>query len=85
MGKYDPDVINKLKNDVGDLYVSGSGTLVRAMLNDGLVDALHLCVFPHTRGGGPRLFPEGGPKNLERVAVDAYDNGVLYLAYRPKS
>ncbi len=83
-GPYDPDAINKLKNDVGDLYVSGSGTLVRAMLNDGLVDALHLCVFPHTRGGGPRLFPEGGPKNLERVEADAYDNGVLYLAYRPK-
>ena len=34
-----PDAIRRLKDEVdGDLYVSGSGTLVRAMLADGLVD-----------------------------------------------
>jgi len=33
VGPYDPDTIRRLKNDAeGDLYVSGSGTLVRAML-----------------------------------------------------
>src|SRR4249919_2295157 len=31
IGAYDPDRIRKLKDDVGDLYVSGSITLVRAM------------------------------------------------------
>ena len=36
IGAYDPDAIRKLKADVGDLYVSGSGTLVRAMLADWL-------------------------------------------------
>ena len=40
----------------GGIYVSGSGTLVRAMLADGLVDELHLFVYPLTRGTGPRLF-----------------------------
>ena len=50
----------QLKDEVdGDLYVSGSGMLVRAMLDDGLVDGLHLFVYPLTRGPGPRLFPEG--------------------------
>ena len=59
VGPYDPDAIRSLKDEVdGDLYVSGSGTLVRAMLADGLVDELHLFVFPLTRGSGPRLFPE---------------------------
>src|SRR4029079_3367803 len=31
VGRYDPNAIRRLKNDVGNLYVSGSGTLVRAM------------------------------------------------------
>ena len=85
IGPYDPQAISSLKGDVdGDLYVSGSGTLVRAMLADGLVDELHLFVFPLTRGSGPRLFPEGAaPSTLERTDCEAYDNGVIHLAYRP--
>ena len=59
IGPYHPDAIRKLKDEVGDLYVSGSGTLVRAMLADGLIDQLHLFVYPLTRGAGPRLFPDG--------------------------
>ena len=43
------------------LYTSGSGTLVRAMLADGLIDGLHLFVYPLTRGAGPRLFTERTP------------------------
>src|SRR3954452_8697900 len=66
LGPYDAARIRGLKDEVGDLYVSGSGTLVRAMLADGLVDELHLLVYPITRGSGPRLFPEeGAPPKLE--------------------
>src|SRR3954466_13628415 len=62
VGPYDPERLRRLKDDAdGDLYVSGSGTLVRAMLADGLVDGLHLFMFPLTRGEGPRLFPDGAP------------------------
>jgi dihydrofolate reductase len=87
LGAYDADRIRRLKDEVvGDLYVSGSGTLVRAMLADGLVDDLHLFVFPLTRGAGPRLFPpESAPSKLSLVANEAYDNGVVYLAYRTNS
>ena len=54
LGPYDAAAIRRLKDEVdGDLYVSGSGTLVRAMLADGLVDELHLFVYPLTRGAGP--------------------------------
>ena len=84
IGPYDPDAIRTLKEEVdGDLYVSGSGTLVRAMLADGLVDELHLFVYPLTRGSGPRLFTEeAAPSKLSRSACESYENGVVYLAYR---
>jgi dihydrofolate reductase len=87
VGPYDPEAIRRLKGEVdGDLYVSGSGMLVRAMLADGLVDELHLFVFPLTRGAGPRLFEEGAdPRRLELARSDTYPNGVTYLAYRPLS
>jgi dihydrofolate reductase len=84
VGPYDPGAIRRLKDEVGDLYVSGSGMLVRAMLADGLVDGLHLFVYPLTRGTGPRLFPEGAaPATFELAAIDSYENGVVYQAYRP--
>jgi dihydrofolate reductase len=87
IGPYDPNAIRALKDEVdGDLYVSGSGTLVRAMLADGLVDELHLFVYPLTLGSGPRLFPDGAaPSKLSLVASEAYENGVAYLAYRPQA
>jgi dihydrofolate reductase len=87
VGPYDADAIRSLKDEVdGDLYVSGSGTLVRAMLADGLVDELDLFVYPLTRGSGPRLFPEdAAPAKLSLAACEAYDNGVVHLAYRPQA
>ncbi|MEU7583989.1 dihydrofolate reductase family protein [Streptomyces sp. NPDC041068] len=85
LGGYDADTIRKLKTDVdGPIYVSGSGTLVRAMLADGLVDELHLVVHPVVVGSGPRLFPEGTPAATMSLAHSrAFDNGVLHLTYTP--
>jgi dihydrofolate reductase len=86
IGAYDPDAIRSLKDEVGDLYTSGSITLVHAMLADGLVDELHLCVYPLTRGPGPRLFREDAePGKLSLAASESYDNGVLYLNYRAQA
>ena len=83
VGPYDAGTIRALKDRVdGDIYVSGSGTLVRAMLADGLVDELHLFVYPLTRGGGHRLFPERAePLAFSLAASETYDNGVVHLAY----
>jgi dihydrofolate reductase len=87
IGPYDADAIRSLKEEVdGDLYVSGSITLVRAMLADGLVDELDMFVYPLTRGSGPRLFTEeAAPSKLSLAACESYDNGVVYLAYRPQA
>ena len=86
IGPYDAEAIRDLKADLdGDLYVSGSGTLVRAMLADGLIDGLHLFVYPLTRGSGPRLLPDTAPRaSFSLAACESYENGVVYLDYRPQ-
>jgi dihydrofolate reductase len=87
IGPYDPGAIRGLKDRVeGDLFVSGSITLVRALLADGLVDGLHLFLYPLTRGSGPRLFADGDPpRKLSLAACESYENAVAYMAYRPEA
>ena len=88
LGRYDAKEIQRLKEDesADGLYVSGSGTLVRALMADGLVDELHLFVYPVTRGTGPRLFAaDAAPATWNRVSADLYDNGVTYLKLTPAS
>lgn len=83
IGPYDPDAIRRLKDEVGDIFVSGSGTLVRALLADGLVDELHLFLYPLTRGSGPRLFAEdAAPLKMELTTCEPYAHGMVYLSYR---
>jgi dihydrofolate reductase len=86
VGAYDPETIRRLKDEAeGDIYVSGSVTLVRAMLDDGLVDELHLFVYPLTLGTGLRLFGDGDPaRKLALAKSETYENGVVHLAYRPQ-
>ena len=84
VGPYDPEAIRRLEDEVGNLYVSGSITLVRALLADGLVDELHLFVYPLTLGPGTRLFSEDVPVKLSLAQSESYDNGVVYLNYRPQ-
>ncbi|WP_336922844.1 dihydrofolate reductase family protein [Aquipuribacter sp. SD81] len=80
---YDADRIRALKDEVdGDLYVSGSATLVRALLADGLVDELNLVQYPVALGEGIRLFPEGSPRTPLRLdGVEDFGNGVVLLRY----
>jgi dihydrofolate reductase len=86
LGPYDPAAIRRLEAEMdGDIYVSGSGTLVRAMLADGLVAELHLFVFPLTRSSGVRLFTEDSePSTLSLVTAEPYANGAVHLAYEPR-
>jgi dihydrofolate reductase len=80
---YSADAIGALKDQVdGGIYVSGSGTLVRALLVAGLVDELHLFVYPVVLGTGARLFGDE-PAKFSLAQTHSYDNGVLHLAYRP--
>ena len=85
VGAYDAAAIGKLKDEVGDLFLSGSRTLLRALLADGLLDELHLFIYPLTRGSGPRLFEDGDPTStFQRSQFETYDNGVVYVSLRPQ-
>lgn len=85
LGPYDPAAIQKLKADVaGTVYVSGSATLVQAMLGDRLVDELHLFVYPVILGNGLRLFRDGiGGLKLSLTESQTYSNGAVRLVYAP--
>ncbi len=85
LGPYDADAIRRLKDGVdGAIYVSGSGTLVRALLRDGLIDDLHLFVYPVALGKGLRLWGEDGdPARLALKGHEVYENGVVHLTYGP--
>jgi dihydrofolate reductase len=85
LGAFDPEVIRRLKDDTdGLIYVSGSGTLVRALLKERLVDDLHLFVYPVAIGSGKRLWSEDVDSiPFALTAHEVYDNGVVHLDYRP--
>ena len=52
------------------------------MLADGLVDELHLFVYPVALGAGARLFADSQVK-FTLAQTHSSDNGVVHLAYRP--
>lgn len=82
VGPYSASAIRQLKAEVaGGIYVSGSSTLVHALMSDGLLDELHLFMYPVTRGTGPRLFPDGQAAKWSLSRTTTYDNGVQYLVY----
>jgi dihydrofolate reductase len=85
IGENVAEEISRLKQQPGkDISISGSGSLVRSMLKDGLIDELRLMVHPVVVGSGKRLFEEGGEQiALELVDSKTFSTGVVYLTYAP--
>jgi dihydrofolate reductase len=83
LGAYDADAIRKLKAEHEGIYISGSGQLVRGLLADGLIDHLHLFVYPVALGQGKKLFAEAVDTRLSLQDSDTYPNGVIHLDYGP--
>lgn len=81
------DEIANLKEQSGDdIAIIGSGTLVRSLLSNGLLDELVLMVHPLVLGEGKRLFESASEqKGLELLESTTSDTGVVKIAYRPKS
>lgn len=78
--------IARLKQQSGkNIGAAGSPTLVRSLLQDGLLDELILMVYPVVVGKGKRLFTDW--RNLTRlqlVGSERTRTGVAILTYQPR-
>jgi len=76
--------ITKLKEQTGkNIGMTGSATLVRWLLREGLLDELWLLLYPIVVGGGKHLFEDwAGEMPLELADSKTFGNGVVSLTYR---
>jgi dihydrofolate reductase len=80
------EAVTALKDDpsIGRIALSGSVSIVRQLLDAGLLDELHLFVHPATAGSGLRLFHDGAPaRHLKLLSARPFESGVVYLVYGP--
>lgn len=83
-GEAVPRIRELHETDGGDLVVMGSPTLVRTLLQEGLVDELRLMIEPVILGGGKTIFPgDGELRTLELVSTVRSGTGVHVCTYRP--
>ncbi|MEU9685986.1 dihydrofolate reductase family protein [Amycolatopsis japonica] len=76
--------VRELKAQSGkDLWLWGSLTLMRSLLDAGLVDEFRLMVSPVSRGKGTRLFEDR--RDLKPIEATAFENGVVILRYAVKA
>jgi len=75
--------VARLKHNSGqNLLIYGSGSLVRLLLQHGLIDQLRLMIHPVLLGAGKPLFTEtGGKKELQLAGVTATSAGVVVVDY----
>jgi dihydrofolate reductase len=67
----------------GDITILGSGTLVRSLISQGLLDRLTLAVYPVMVGNGKRLFHDDLHGDLKLTENHAFAGGVVHLTYVP--
>jgi dihydrofolate reductase len=79
------DELNELKQQPSkNLTLIGSATLIRSLLQDGVIDELLLLVFPLVVGAGQRLFADyPGRLPLSLLDSRSFGPGVVKLVYVP--
>jgi dihydrofolate reductase len=80
------EAVSALKADPGvrRIAISGCVSIVRQLLDAGLIDELHLFVHPATAGSGLRLFDDGAPaRQLKLLSATPFRTGVMHLVYGP--
>ena len=78
------EAVTALKKDaaIERIALSGSVSVVRQLLDAGLLDELHLFVHPATAGSGLKLFEDDGPaRHLSLISAQPFTTGVLHLVY----
>ena len=67
---------------MADISIGGP-TLAAQAIAAGLVDEYQLFVVPVVVGGGTRSLPDGIRLDLQLVHQRRFDNGTVYMSYRP--
>lgn len=81
---FDPEGIRQMKAAAeGDLTVGGPHLAAHAV-RAGLVDEYYLFVSPVVVGGGNPFLPDDVRLDLDLLDERRFDNGVVYLRYRPR-
>jgi dihydrofolate reductase len=76
------DSVRALKAEPGGNIVSdGSSQLVHALLEHGLIDELHLTLYPLALGSGKRVFADGVHAAFTLKSASPYGSGVVGLHY----
>jgi dihydrofolate reductase len=76
------DEVRKLKAAAGGtIMTDGSSQLVRTLLENALVDELHLLVYPVTLGRGKRIWADDGRGTFTLKSARPYPTGVVGLHY----
>ena len=65
----------------GTIMTDGSSQLVHALLENDLVDDLHLTLYPLTLGNGKRVIPDGLNTTFDLTSAKPYPTGVVGLHY----
>ena len=74
----DGDLLDAVRRERRDVIVTGSLSIVRALMAADLIDEYRLLTFPTILGGGERLFPAGGPPAyLECLSAERSGAAVL--------
>jgi dihydrofolate reductase len=74
--------VSALKEDPGgDIAMSGSPSVVRALLAAGLLDELHLLIHPLVVGSGGRLFEDCTTIALRLLRSRNFATGVVHSVY----
>jgi dihydrofolate reductase len=74
--------VSKLKEEVdGEIVVAGSIRLVRALMENDLVDELRLMIYPVVLGAGERLFGEMSDQRRMRLVETRAVDDLAYLTY----
>lgn len=79
------EAVTALKQESGgDIGISGSVSVVRQLLNAGLIDELHLLVHPIAVRKGTRLFDEADTSlPLTLLSATPFKTGVVHQIYGP--
>jgi dihydrofolate reductase len=74
----DGDLVDAVKRERRDVIITGSLSVVHALMAEDLVDEYRLLTFPTILGTGERLFPAGGPPAyLECLSAERAGAAVL--------